>query len=189
MKHRFRYIASHVAPEGLITLAAEDAHHLTRVVRRGVGDTVEIIDDRGDIWDGVVEAVGDAVTVRVGAIPRSPPRRPDLELAIGLAEWGRLDLVVEKATEIGVRRIVIFQSERAGRVPAPEAFAKRRDRMERVVEAAMRQSGHSRGPRIDGIATLDDVLAEAAPVILIDPRADIPLGDAIRRTRFARCAW
>ncbi len=171
MKHRFRYIVHDVIPDGVVDLADDDAHHLTRVVRRAVGDAVEILDEQGNVWDAIVEDTAPAVRVRVASAPRPAPRRPDVELAIGLADWGRLDLVVEKITEIGVRRMTVFRSERAGRVPDTAAFARRRERMSRVAEAAMRQSGHAAGPGIEGIADLDDVLAGwGEGAILVDPR-------------------
>lgn len=182
MKHRFRYIVHGVTPDGVVELAADDAHHLTRVVRRAAGDAVEILDEHGDVWDAVVEDTKSAVRVRVASAPRPAPRRPDVELAIGLADWGRLDLVVEKITEIGVRRMTVFRSERAGRVPDAAAFARRRERMSRVAEAAMRQSGHAAGPAIDGIADLDDVLAGwGEGAVLVDPRGTGTLGGVLHR--------
>lgn len=182
MKHRFRYIVEGVAPDRVVDLAPGDAHHLTRVVRRDVGDSVEILDEHGNVWDGVVEKTGPAVRVRVASAPRAAPRRPDVELAIGLADWGRMDLVVEKITEIGVRRMTVFRSERAGRVPDAAAFARRRERMSRVAEAAMRQSGHAVAPEIAGIADLGDVLAEwGEGTVLVDPRGTDTLGGVLRR--------
>ena len=90
--------------------------------------------------------------------------------------------MVEKITEIGVRRMTVFRSERAGRVPDAAAFARRRERMSRVAEAAMRQSGHAAGPGIEGIADLDDVLAGwGEGAILVDPRGTETLGGVLRR--------
>lgn len=182
MKHRFRYIVHGVTPDDVITLSDEDAHHLVRVVRRGVGDPLEILDENGRVWDATVTETSPFVRVRVGPAPRRALRRPDLELAVGLAEWGRLDLVVEKATEIGVRRIVIVRTERAGRIPDAAAFAKRRERMDRVAEAALRQSGHSLAPVVDGIVDLAAVLTaeDDRRVIVVDPRGSSSLGDLCR---------
>lgn len=181
MKHRFRYIVGACAPRELVTLTDEDAHHLTRVVRRGVGDAVEVLDAHGDVWDATVAETGDTVRLRLGDAPRLAPRRPRIELAIGLADWGRLDMVVEKATEIGVRAITVFRSARAGRVPDASAFGKRRDRMNRVVESAMRQSGHAHGPGIEGIERFEDVIAgdRDLRVVVVDPRGDVSLLEAV----------
>ncbi len=182
MKHRFRYLVDGCAPGALVTLTAEDAHHLTRVVRRGVGEAVEVLDDDGNVWDATVAELGDTVRLRLGDAPRPAPRRPRIELAVGLAEWGRLDLVVEKATEIGVREITIFRSARAGRIPDASAFGKRRDRLQRVVASAMRQSGQAHGPRIEGLADVEDVIVgdPDVAVIVVDPRGDANLGDVVR---------
>ncbi len=179
MKHTFRYLVDACVPDATVTLAPEDAHHLARVVRRREGDDVELIDAAGELWPAVVVSVEPAV-VRVGPAPRPAPRRLPVSLAVGLAEWGRLDTVVEKATELGVPDITFFASDRADRVPDPAAFTKRLDRMRRVGEAAARQSGHPQMPILIGVASLREVLADVRPTFLIDPRAEVGLTDAVR---------
>ncbi len=185
MKHRFRYIVHGCAPGITVILAEEDAHHLTRVVRRGIGDDVEILDEHGNVWDAAVADIGTEVRVRLADGPRPAPSRPPVELALGLADWGRLDTAVEKATEIGVQRITVFRSERSGRVPDATAFSKRRERMLRVAEAAMRQSGHAVAPDIDGIAPFEDVIIDRNDlrVVVVDPRGESGLTDALRDVR------
>mgnify|MGYP003466409625 FL=1 len=101
---------------------------------------------------------------------------------MGLAEFGRLDTLVEKATELGIPQITFFASERARRVPDAAAFASRRERMLRVCDAAARQAGHGRTPVIDGLVTFAQVVAQAGVgSVLVDPRADVGLAEVIRR--------
>ena len=121
MRHVFRYsVAQDPGAGGEIALAPEDAHHLTRVVRRAVGDPVEVIGPDGRIWPAVVVAAGPAATVRATGEPRdaAPPR---VALYQGLAEWNRIAVVVEKAVELGVGPVTLFASERARRVPDDDA--------------------------------------------------------------------
>ncbi len=104
-----------------------------------------------------------------------------MALYLGLAEWGRVDTAVEKVVELGIGEVVLFTSERARRVPEPDAWRRRRERLQRVAEAAARQSG--RGPlgRVRGLLAFDQVTAEIPPGegFLIDPRGDAPLTSAI----------
>ena len=102
-----------------------------------------------------------------------------MSLYLGLTDWARVDLVVEKAAELGVREVALIASERAGRLPAPDAWARRRERLLRVAVAAARQSGQAWLPRLRGLVPFGDALGEipTGEGCLIDPRGDA----AIRR--------
>ena len=102
MRHTFRYIVEADLAEGAeVALSAGDSHHLRRVVRRGEGDAIELIDAAGGIWPAVVTRAEGEVVVRVTAAAPRAPRPARVSLYQGLIEWGRLDTVVEKAVELG----------------------------------------------------------------------------------------
>ena len=86
-----------------------------------------------------------------------------MSLYQGLTDWARIDLVVEKAAELGVREVALMVSERAGRVPGADAWERRRARLARVAEAAARQSGQAWLPRLRGLVPFGDALAEIPP--------------------------
>jgi 16S rRNA (uracil1498-N3)-methyltransferase len=182
VRHTFRYVVPQAPAAGdEVELSQADAHHLARVVRREPGDEVELIDPEGCLWPARVLSTEPVVTVRVCA-DRPPTRAPATRVALylGLAEWGRVDTAVEKVVELGVEEVVLFTSERARRVPEPDAWRRRRERLQRVAEAAARQSG--RGPlrRLRGLLAFDEVTAEipSGEGFLIDPRGDAPLTSA-----------
>jgi 16S rRNA (uracil1498-N3)-methyltransferase len=174
VRHTFRYLVAEPPAAGEeLTLSAEDSHHLARVVRRRPGDEVELTDGAGRLWPAVVVAAGERATVRVGT-PRAAPEPPAVSLYLGLTDWARVDMVVEKAAELGVREVALMTSERAGRVPGAGAWERRRERLGRVARAAARQSGQVWLPRIRGLVPFGDALAEIATGegCLIDPRGD-----------------
>lgn len=182
MRHTFRYLARGPLAEGdRVTLRPDDARHCVRVVRRGVGDTVELIDGDGGLWAATVCAVGAGVDVVVGARRPAPELAP-VVLAVGLLDSVRLDMVVEKATELGARECVVTLSERVRRVPEDAAWRRRAERLDRVVEAAARQSGRGRLMRVRGLVRFGDIVADTATGtgFLIDPGGDNPLGTALR---------
>ncbi len=124
MRHVFRYLVASTPRAGQeVALSADDSHHLARVVRRGPGDAVELIDPEGARWAAVVVSTGPPGH---GARRRrsSPPpaSAAPVALYLGLAEWGRLDTAVEKAVELGAGEVTLFVSERAGRVPEAGAW-------------------------------------------------------------------
>ena len=144
-----------------------------RVVRRRPGDELELIDGGGPrcgppCWS----RTGPPALVRVGrAAGPAPPPAP-VTLYQGLAEWGRLDLLVEKAAELGLERGGARSPRAASRAsPDADAWRRRRERLLRVAEAAARQSGQGRLPLIEGLLAFDEVLAEiaAGEGFLLDP--------------------
>lgn len=182
MKHTFRYlVAGTPSPGDVVALAPSDAHHLVRVVRRVPGDAVEMIDASGLIWPAVVEGIDGGALVRVGSRPRQGPVPAPVVLFMGLAEWNRVDQVVEKCAELGVPRIVMLATDRARRVPDPDAWRRRRERMLRVAEAGARQSGQGHLPRVEGLVALDDAVASASglELVLLDASGDRPLGEEL----------
>lgn len=183
MKHTFRYtVAADVVAGETIALAADDGHHLVRVVRRGVGDELELIDAGGRIWPAVVVSVEPAVAVTVAANPRDAPPRAPVEVLVGLAEWGRIDLLVEKATELGVGGVTVFTSARSRRGD-PEQFARRRERMVRLSDAAARQSGNGQRPELRGLVPFSAVieLIDDTRTFLLDQGGHESLGTSLRR--------
>ena len=99
----------------------------------------------------------------------------------GLAEWNRIDVVVEKAVELGVGPVTLFASERARRVPGDDAWARRRERLDRVATAAARQAGTTGVGRVRGLLAFDAVVAgiPAGEGFLIDPRGELTLPTAV----------
>ena len=184
MRHVFRYrVATPFGPRDEVALDDEASHHLARVVRRGAGARVEIVDQDGRIWPAEVLTSGPPARVRIAWEPRSTAERPPARLLVGLAEPARLDLIAEKATELGVRGLTLFRSERTGRVPDDDEWRRRSERLGRVAAAAALQAGWGTAPAISGVLAFDDVLATPAPGhgYLLDPEADTALDAALRR--------
>lgn len=182
MKHVFRYVIREpVEPGSTVVLSEIDSRHLVRVVRRAVGAEIEIIDGNGHVWPATVAAVGPPVSVLVAdeGLAGLPPL--PVVLYQGLAEWGRLDMLTEKAAELGLAELVMMVSERTRRVPAPDAWRRRRERLGRVVESAARQAGRGHLTRIRGLASFVAALDEIPPGegFILDARAERGLRDAL----------
>jgi 16S rRNA (uracil1498-N3)-methyltransferase len=178
MRHLFRYVVDlPPSPGDVFTLGGDDSHHLSRVVRRRPGDAVEVIAPGGELWPCEVVDAGPPSRVRVTGPARPGPRAAPVDLWVGLCDPGRLDLVVEKAAELGVRRVGVMVTERAKRIPDDDAWARRIERMARVAEAAARQSGRGMWPVPGPLIPFSHVLADIAPEqgIILDPRAPASL--------------
>lgn len=184
LRHTFRYVvAGELSPGREVALTADDAHHLVRVVRREAGDTVELIDAAGGLWEARVVALHPAV-VRAEAPREAPPAAP-VRLCVGHLDARGLDLVAEKATELGVGEMVVATTSRLRRRPDSAAWTRRAARLDRVVAAATRQCGRAGLMPVRGLVPFEAIVADtpAGTGFLIDPRGDAPLAGALRPPR------
>jgi 16S rRNA (uracil1498-N3)-methyltransferase len=90
-----------------LTLEGPPANYLGNVLRLGTGDRVKLFDDRTGEWLAeIVEAGKKRVTLRAAERIREREAVPDLWLLFAPIKRGRIDWLVEKATELGVARLV-----------------------------------------------------------------------------------
>ena len=175
------HVAPPLAADVTITLAQAASHHVTKVLRLGSGDALTVFDGRGGEYEAVVARVSrGAVAVDVGAL-RPVDRESGLaiELGQGICKGDRMDLVVQKATELGVQAIYPVVCERTV-VKLDRARAERRIAHWRAVAVhAAQQSGRTRLPDVAGVEDLDTWLARAhaGPGIFLSVHGASPISD------------
>jgi len=158
---RFFVPASDIA-DGTARVRGTEFRHLQRVLRLREGDQVTLFDDAGTEHDGVVMSLSPRVAlVRVTA--STVPHR-DSPVAItlyqGIPKGRKMDLVVEKATELGVHAIVPFTS--AFSLGAGAGAGAKRERWQRIAVAAAKQSGRTSVPAITAALMFAEALAAAS---------------------------
>jgi 16S rRNA (uracil1498-N3)-methyltransferase len=100
------FVPDELGPERRIALEGPQAHYLGKVMRMRAGDTVILCDDLTGEWAAHVIDVGKRdVALDVVEMLRAREAVPDLWLCPALLKRDRFDLVLEKATELGVARI------------------------------------------------------------------------------------
>lgn len=128
-----------------VTLSAEESAHATGVLRLGPGDRVAVFNGLGqEFLCEVASAEKKAVTVTlIEEIDPPASESPlDLTLAAALLKLDKYDLVVQKAVELGVTRLIPIVSARC-EIPSDKA-EKRSKRWERIVIEASKQCGRAR---------------------------------------------
>jgi 16S rRNA (uracil1498-N3)-methyltransferase len=127
---------------GCYRLGAEESRHLARVCRLGVGDRVELFDGRGFATMAEIVASSGDRTELVAAGGPIAERAPScsLVLATAVPKGDRFDWLVEKATELGVDRLIPIVAERSVVVPRGSKL----DRLRRTIVEACKQSRRSR---------------------------------------------
>jgi 16S rRNA (uracil1498-N3)-methyltransferase len=137
----------------VVTLAPEEARHLRDVLRLERGSEVFIFDGEGREFRCVIEeSLGRGVTLRVSDEVEAarPESSLHLRLAVALLKGEKFDLVVQKATELGARRITPLLTKLADMRVRDKADAARRvARWQRIALEACKQSGRARVPQID----------------------------------------
>src|SRR5438552_9460706 len=106
MKHRF-FSPPPLAVGTTIALAEEELHHAVRAVRVREGEEVEVFDGRGASYAGVVVSISrEAATIRIDGKVESMRESPlAIDLAMSIIQLEKFELVLQKATELGVGTI------------------------------------------------------------------------------------
>lgn len=141
-------------------LTGETGHHAARVLRLKAGEEITLADERGACFRGRVTAVLEG-EVEAELLEDLPSLEPPLAVTLlqGLPKGEKMDLIIEKCTELGVKRIVPLLTERViVRVDEQVAHHKR-ERWQRVARAAAQQSRRSRIPVVELPQTLRAALA------------------------------
>jgi 16S rRNA (uracil1498-N3)-methyltransferase len=101
------YVDAELSQGATLSLDGAQAHYLASVLRLGAGAQVKLFDDRTGEWLGeIVETGKKRLSVRLTGRLREREPVPDLWLLFAPIKRGRIDWLVEKATELGVARLV-----------------------------------------------------------------------------------
>ena len=139
-----------------VTLQGEAHRYLARVLRISAGDAIELFDGRGMEVSATVERVGPRdLTVTLGERRRMEiPAAPPVTLLQGLPRAERMDLIVQKAAELGAARVVPVRTARSatGQQGRPE-------RWERIAREAARQCGRAELLALAPLLSLAEAIA------------------------------
>jgi len=147
--------------KGQAEIGGESAHHLTRVLRVEAGQKFEI-SDGARVWLASVDSARkDLVRFSVLEELAPAPQLPAVTLYLALIKFDRFEWAVEKATELGVARIVPFEATRSER-GLFEGSRKRLERWRRIAHEASEQSRRLRPPEIAETVRFAEALRDAS---------------------------
>ncbi|GAB4253714.1 MAG: hypothetical protein Kow00122_11690 [Thermoleophilia bacterium] len=176
------------------TLPADDAHHARKVLRARAGEPCEVVlEPYGVLVPAEFVAVGERVRVRLG-VPEPYAGAPPVHVTLvqALPEPRKMDLVVEKGTEVGVDAFVVVPADGSPALPR-DRLRERVERWRRVARQAAKQSRQLGVPVVETAASLQearDRLAASAggdgvrPAgVVLQPGAAESLGSWLDRQR------
>ena len=145
------------------TLLGEDARHIALSLRMAVGEEVTLTDGQGYEYRARLAAITPAeVALDILSAERSRSELPfPIHLYMGYPKGDKLELVIEKAVELGVASITPFISSRCIRRPAAEKTDRLSERYNKIARAAAGQCGRALLPTVHPPISFDTMLARA----------------------------
>ena len=147
-----RYFASLIDKEH-VKLEPEDEHHLLHVMRMRQGDEIEVVAN-GVLYLCNIGSANPLTIYAVHEIETDVELNVNVTLLFALTKGDRTDLVVQKATELGVKRIALIQSERTVVRYEEKDIAKKCARYQKIMKEASEQSHRLIVPEMMGIFNL-----------------------------------
>ena len=147
------YLETPLAAGRPVPLAREDAHYVVNVMRRGPGDTLRLFNGSDGEWSArIVEASRKGAIVEPVEQTRAQAGVPDLWLVFAPVKRQKTDLIVEKATELGVAEIHPVTTART------QSDRIKFERFQAIAKEAAEQTERLDLPVIADLAKLDRVL-------------------------------
>jgi 16S rRNA (uracil1498-N3)-methyltransferase len=155
---------------GLVTIGGEELHHAARVVRVREGEEVELFDGEGRAASGIVQSIEpEQMIVRIERPIGSRESPIAIDLAMSIIQLEKFELVLQKATELGVRSIIPMTTDRVE--VRPERYHGKHERWEKIIFEATKQSGRSVISKLETPTTFDEVVQREGNKILFDAEA------------------
>ncbi|MFS0575271.1 16S rRNA (uracil(1498)-N(3))-methyltransferase [Sporosarcina sp. 179-K 3D1 HS] len=165
--------------DGQATITGEDGKHIVRVMRMDVGDEVIAVSDGAAYRSTITESLADGVVVQQQEGPLPSNEMPlSVTIACGLPKGDKLDLIVQKGTELGMSGIIPFQAERSIVKWDEKKGGKKVERLQKIAKEAAEQCHRTRIPSVSSPMTFRQLLAEASnyDVLLLADEEDAKSG-------------
>lgn len=147
------HVTADLAPGAAVAPTLDQSRYLTQVMRLKVGDDLLIFNGRDGEWRAsVAEVLKKGVVLRVEDRTRPQGTTPDLELIQAVVKKARVETIVEKAAELGARRVRLVTTRRT------QNDHLRLDRLDAIAEEAAEQTGRLDVPEIVAPQTLGALL-------------------------------
>ena len=149
-----RYFASVINND--VNLSKEDEHHIIHVMRMKVGEHFEVVDHK-IVYLCEISSLNPLSIVIKDKKEEDVELSSDVTLFFALAKGDKIDLVIQKATEIGVNRIILFKSKRCVVNFDNKDIEKKLVRFNKIAKEASEQCHRLIIPQIIGVVELKDI--------------------------------
>ena len=146
------------------TFSSEDSHHCADVLRLQVGDRVTLFDGEGSVADAVLTEVHRKhCRVTIGERTNTPPLKCAITLAQAVPKGKNMDLILQKAVELGASTIVPLLTRRTVVRLDEEDGSRKQERWQQIALEACKQCGRNSVPRVAAPVTIGEFLKGLTP--------------------------
>ena len=173
------YVPPECVAGGKIMIRGGELHHARDVMRLAAGDAIVVFDGTGKEYHGIIQKIDKGqmtVTIKKTAERKSEGCR--LILIQALPRSDKMDLIVEKATELGVERIIPVTTERTVARPDTKKENLKVERWRKIALIAAKQCGRTTIPEVmpitgfeDSLKALNDSEIKIIPCLYDDTKA------------------
>ncbi len=149
--------------ENRIVIDGPDAHHIARSLRMAEGDEATVCDNEGGEYRCTLVRIRDEECILEIIETRDSKTEPKVNITLFMAypKGDKLETVIQKAVELGVSRIIPFESSRCIKRPKAEKIEKQTMRLVRIAEEAAKQCGRAKIPTVTQPMSFSDMLEDA----------------------------
>ena len=144
------FVEPEMIEAGCAKIVGDDARHIARALRMAEGDDVVICDGVGNEYDATLSKIRDELCIADISEKREGCGESPVEVTLymGYPKSDKLEVVVQKATELGAVGIIPFESSRCIKKQKAEKAQKTTERLSRIAYEAAKQCGRSRLPLV-----------------------------------------
>lgn len=144
----------------VVELPESESRHIHRVLRLKVGEGVELLDGGGKVYSAVIVETGKRVRARIlEVLAEHDAVSVSLVVGQGQLKGQKMDMVIQKCTELGVERVAPFWSSRCQGKLTDQQGLKKLERYRRIVESACKQCCRAELMTVDPPREFPDFLA------------------------------
>jgi len=149
----------------MLKIEGDEVKHIRKVLRLKAGDEIIVFDGLGKEFEGAIVEEGlSSVVIKIQNIFSSKRDSPlEVTLAQSLLKGEKMDYLIQKATELGVKEIIPFFSSRSVPLLEKSKKLKRHHRWEKIAIEASKQCGRGVVPKIESLQDYSDMLQTASP--------------------------
>lgn len=187
--HRF-FIKQENIFKGGVTVSGEDVQHISRVLRLQPGDEIVLCDGEGTDYYTSIESM-DKHSIRTVILRTEASKgEPEIEAVLyqGIPKSTKMDLIIQKCTEMGIKRVVPVSTARTVvKLESEKDERKKVERWAKIAEEAAKQSGRGKIPIIEMPKSFTSALEDAARldniIVPYELEGGLSIKDALRRDK------
>jgi 16S rRNA (uracil1498-N3)-methyltransferase len=160
-----------------------ESKHILRAKRKKNGDEIHFTNGKGDLFKGVIIKSKPRVVTNCQLINHIEAVERKITLAVGFIKSNRLDFLIEKITEIGINKIILFSSENCN------YYSDKIDRFRKITRQAIKQSLRYYLPEIETIKNFDSLVKESSGYdnkYVTDQTAQIGLSEIMNQIKIEK---